>query len=150
VWNALLLAYGLPALLALAAARLLSRRGEGRLAVAFGAGALLQAFLLLTLEIRQAFHGTLLTGGATSNAETYTYSLAWVLFGTALMVAAIATRGAVLRYGSAAVMALAVFKVFLVDTAHLADLYRVFSLLGLGASLMLLAWLYQRFIFSRT
>jgi uncharacterized membrane protein len=40
-----------------------------------------------------------------------------------------------------------VFKVFLSDTANLRDLYRVFSLLGLGASLLLLAYLYQRFVF---
>ena len=36
---------------------------------------------------------------------------------------------------------------FLFDTAHLADLYRVFSFLGLGLSLLLLAYLYQRFVF---
>jgi uncharacterized membrane protein len=46
-------------------------------------------------------------------------------------------------------MALAVGKVFLVDTARLEGLYRVFSLLGLGVTLMLLAYLYQRFVFVR-
>ena len=48
-----------------------------------------------------------------------------------------------------AVMLLAVGKVFLYDTANLADLYRVFSFLGLGVSLLLLAWVYQRFVFRR-
>ena len=65
-----------------------------------------------------------------------------------MLVAGIVTRGSVLRYGSAAVMLLAVAKVFLVDLAHLQDLYRVFSLFGLGVSLMLLAYLYQRFVFG--
>jgi uncharacterized membrane protein len=78
----------------------------------------------------------------------YVYSLAWILFATALLVAGIVTRGAVLRYGSAAVMGVAVAKVFLVDLSHLAGLYRVFSLFGLGVSLMLLAYLYQRFVFG--
>jgi uncharacterized membrane protein len=64
-----------------------------------------------------------------------------------LLVAGILTRGAVLRFGSAVIMLLSVGKVFLVDTAHLEGLLRVFSLLGLGASLMLLAFLYQRFVF---
>jgi uncharacterized membrane protein len=43
-----------------------------------------------------------------------------------------------------------VAKVFLYDTANLSDLYRVFSFLGLGASLLLLAWVYQRFVFRET
>ena len=43
---------------------------------------------------------------------------------------------------------LAVGKVFLSDTAHLQDLYRVFSFLGLGVSLMILAYLYHRFVFA--
>ena len=47
-----------------------------------------------------------------------------------------------------AVMMLAVAKVFLYDTGNLGDLYRVLSYLGLGLSLLLLAWLYQRFVFA--
>ena len=46
-------------------------------------------------------------------------------------------------------MLAAVAKVFLSDTSHLRDLYRVVSFLGLGASLLLLAFLYQRFVFGR-
>ena len=112
-----------------------------------GAASLVLAFLTLTLEVRQYFHRGVLQGEAPSNAEMYTYSLVWILFATALLVAGIFTRGAVLRYGSAVVMLVAVGKVFLVDTAHLEGLLRVFSLLGLGASLMLLAFLDQSFVF---
>jgi len=39
--------------------------------------------------------------------------------------------------------------VFLWDLSELKDLYRVFSLLGLGASLLLLAFLYQKVVFRR-
>ena len=53
-----------------------------------------------------------------------------------------------LRYASLLVMLLAVGKVFLFDTAQLKDLYRVVSFLGLGVSLMLLAYLYNRFVFA--
>jgi uncharacterized membrane protein len=54
-----------------------------------------------------------------------------------------------LRWGSLAVMLAAVLKVFLWDLSELRDLYRVFSLLGLGASLLLLAFLYQKVVFRR-
>jgi uncharacterized membrane protein len=42
---------------------------------------------------------------------------------------------------------LAVGKVFLFDTAQLKDLHRVVSFLGLGVSLILLAYLYNWFVF---
>jgi uncharacterized membrane protein len=149
VLNSLLIVYGIPAVLCLLLAKALQRGGERPAAIAFGSASLLFAFLTLSLEVRQAFHGTFLTGGTTTNAEMYTYSLVWVLFATGLLVAGIATRGAVVRYGSAAVMTLAVTKVFLLDTHHLEDLYRVLSLFGLGVSLMLLAFLYQRYVFRQ-
>ena len=87
-------------------------------------------------------------GGAYASSEKYAYSIAWVLFGTLLLVLGIVTKGPVLRFSSLAVMLLAVEKVFLYDTAQLRDLYRVFSFLGLGLSLLLLAFLYQRFVWS--
>jgi uncharacterized membrane protein len=43
-------------------------------------------------------------------------------------------------------MLIAVGKVFLFDTSELHDLWRVVSYLGLGLSLMFLAWLYRRFV----
>jgi uncharacterized membrane protein len=148
VFNTILFAFGIPALLGVLLARSFARIGENSVARLFGSGSLILAFLTLSLEVRQAFHGSVLSGGGVSNAEMYTYSLVWILFGTALLVTGIVTRGAVLRYGSAVVMLIAVGKVFLFDTAHLEDLYRVFSLFGLGVSLMVLAYLYQRFVFG--
>jgi uncharacterized membrane protein len=53
------------------------------------------------------------------------------------------------RYASLGVMLLAVVKVFLFDTASLGDLYRVLSFLGLGLSLIVLGWLYQKFVFRQ-
>jgi len=145
--NKLLFLYALPALLAVLLAREFQNAGKKVAARLAGSAALAFAFLTITLEVRQAFHGPLLQMGETTNAEMYSYSLAWVLFATALLVAGILTRGPVLRFGSAVIMLLSVGKVFLVDTAHLEGLLRVFSLLGLGVSLMLLAFLYQKFVF---
>jgi uncharacterized membrane protein len=144
--NLLLLGYALPAALAIAAAAEARRGGGRRLPPLAGVVALLLGFGWTTLTVRQLFHGAFLDHGSAGAAEQYAYSAAWVLYGIALLVAGILRRGAILRYGSLAVMLLAVLKVFLYDTANLSDLYRVLSFLGLGASLLLLAFLYQRFV----
>ncbi len=167
VANRLLWAFGAPVAALAAAARDLRRaapaspapgaeaeRAAHLSARAFSVAALAGLFVLVSLEVRQAFHGTYLDAspdaGATTGAERYAYSAAWVLFATLLLVLGIARRGPggrTLRYASLAVMMIAVFKVFLYDTSNLGDLYRVVSFLGLGASLLLLAFLYQRFVF---
>lgn len=153
VLNALLLAYGVPAALlvvAVALERLVSitwKPSWPLLRLVWSAAALLLLFLLVTFEVRQAFRGTYLDGGAASAGERYAYSAAWILLATALLVGGLLRRSRSLRVASLPVMVLAVGKVFLYDTSNLSDLYRVFSFLGLGVSLLLLAWLYQRFVF---
>jgi uncharacterized membrane protein len=145
--NVLAAAYGLPAMLAIAAGAEVRRQGGRRLPRLASAAALLLGFAWISATVRQLFHGTFLDAGPAGAAERYAYSAAWVLYGVALLLAGIARRGPILRYGSLAVMLLAVAKVFLYDTARLSDLYRVLSFLGLGASLLLLGFLYQRFVF---
>jgi uncharacterized membrane protein len=66
-----------------------------------------------------------------------------------LLVAGVFTRLDTLRYGSLAVLLLAVGKVFLIDTASLDNLYRVFSFFGLGVTLVGLGYLYQSLVFRR-
>ena len=155
ILNVLLLAFGAPLILVVLAAAL-ERRVETRwrprwwlVPRLWSVVALVLLFLLVSLEVRQAFHGDYLDGGTTTSAEQYSYSAAWVLLATLLLVAGVAGRRRTLRLASLPVMLLAVGKVFLYDTANLSDLYRVFSFLGLGASLLLLAWVYQRFVFRR-
>ena len=145
--NLLAAAYALPALLALAGAAEVRRRGGRKLPLLAGGAALLLGFVWISLTVRQLFHGTFLDAGPTGAAERYAYSAAWVLYGVGLLLTGIARRGPLLRYASLAVMLLAVGKAFLYDAARLSDLYRVLSFLGLGASLLLLGFLYQRFVF---
>ncbi len=147
--NDLLWVYGLPALLVLPVAAPLRRGGEVPAARFFGVGALILMFLLVTLEVRQGFQGAYLDSGEVSNAEMYAYSAAWILFGLSLLLGGIRTGGAVLRYASLVVMLLAIGKVFVLDTRELEDLYRVVSFLGLGVTLLVLAYLYHRFVFAR-
>ncbi|NLX15082.1 MAG: DUF2339 domain-containing protein [Phycisphaerales bacterium] len=149
IFNHLWYIYGLPALLMFILARLLRPIEKQAALRVLSSVALAIVFLLISLQIRQYFQGTYLDGAITTNAEWYTYSAAWVLFGAVLLVLGIMTGSTTLRYASLLVMLLSVGKVFLSDTAHLRDLYRVFSLLGLGISLIALAYLYQRFVFKR-
>ena len=64
-------------------------------------------------------------------------------------MAAILTRGTILRFASLVVMLATIIKVFLFDTAHLSDIYRVLSFAGLGLSLILLGLLYHYFVFRK-
>lgn len=136
--------------LAIVARRLRVQRVMTQARIAGGA-AIALGFLLLSLLVRQgfSFDGTLLLTNTTSDTERYAYSLAWVVLGIGLLAGGIITRLDTLRYGSLAVMLIAVGKVFALDTAGLEDLLRVFSFLGLGVTLLLLGYTYQRFVFRR-
>jgi uncharacterized membrane protein len=145
-WNLLSL-YGLPAVLLLALGYFVRGWPAPGLARGVAIGGIVMLFALVNLEVRQWFYGEILQGPSPTGAELYAYSAAWILFGLALLAIGILSGSPAARWCSLVVMLLAAGKVFLVDTAGLRDLYRVISLLGLGASLMLLAFVYQRFVF---
>jgi len=147
VFNLLLWIYGVPALLVALGAHELRRRESAVPAALLAGASLVLVFVLVSLEVRQGFHGSILEGGEVSAAERYSYSAAWMLYATLLLALGVRRRAKALRYASLVVMMIAVGKVFLYDTANLGGLYRVFSFLGLGAALLLLAWVYQRFVF---
>ncbi|MEI8194520.1 MAG: DUF2339 domain-containing protein [Phycisphaerae bacterium] len=163
VLNHLLWIYGVPALLLGLLAVTLARQAkalqaevavgsipERAVGQAAGIVALLMLFLLVTLEVRQGYQGSILDLDlTTTNAEMLAYSLAWAILGGLLLVAGILTGGPVLRWASLVLTALAVLKVFLWDLRSLQDLLRVLSFAGLGVALILLAWLYQHFVFRR-
>lgn len=114
-----------------------------------GIVALIQGFALLSYQVRHWFNFAdgRFPGAALSDAELYAYSIVWLVFGAALLLAGIARRSAVLRYASLAVLVLVVGKVFLVDMSGLTGLLRVFSFLGLGVALLALGFLYRRYVF---
>jgi uncharacterized membrane protein len=147
--NLILLGYGLPAILAGILALLTSDTRPAWYSATAAATALGLALVYLTLEIRTLYHGPVLTEGATSDAEQYTYSAVWLLFGVALLAAGILRRSLTLRIASAAVVVLTVLKVFLIDMSDLTGIYRALSFLGLGAVLIGIGWFYQRLLFPR-
>jgi uncharacterized membrane protein len=162
--NLLLLAYGIPAIMAILFLQAAQQRNlDGgnpalkRLATAAGGMALVLLFVELSLEVRRAFHGTLLGSGvidgnyhataATSDAEWYAYSLAWLVFAGVLFALGIRLGSAALRWAALGLLALTALKLFIFDMSNLTGLYRVASFLGLGLSSFGIVYLYQRFIY---
>lgn len=147
LFNGLLLSYGLPILALVVGERYSRRAADKPLTAGLDGLAFLLTFALITLQVRQAFHGGRLSESGLLSAENYSYSLAWVVFGCLLLAAGVFWRAKGARWASLPVMLLAVGKVFLFDAASLGGLYRVLSFLGLGLSLVALGWVYQRFVF---
>lgn len=103
-------------------------------------------FALSSLTVRQYFHEGWLATGGMGHAEFYSYSVAWLLTGLGLLAFGIVRQNGTARMASLAFMMLTTGKVFLLDAAELEGLYRVFSFLGLGLSLIGLSYFYTRFI----
>jgi uncharacterized membrane protein len=148
-FNLILLGYGLPAILT-AALALMTRGTQPnayRIIAAVTAVGLTLAYL--TLQVTRFYHGPVLTVGPTTDAEQYTYSAVWLVFGVILLLVGILLRSQPARLASAAVVMLTVAKVFLVDMAGLTGVYQALSFIGLGVVLVGIGWLYQRLLFPR-
>jgi uncharacterized membrane protein len=147
--NLLLLAYALPAVLALLLSYAVAGRRRASYANSIAAGALILALTYVTFEIRRLYHGPILTRGETTGLEQYTYSIAWLAFGVALLGIGIVFNSQRARLASAAVIALTILKAFLIDMSTLTGVYRALSFMCLGLVLVAIGWLYQRILFRR-
>jgi uncharacterized membrane protein len=146
--NGLLLPYALPLLWLRQGIAALPDIGKPHW-IRYGyAAMLLLAFTFLSLTVRQLYHGEYLNASTTSNAEIYSYSVLWLLFGLGLLFFGTVRRDKLIRTASLLVMLLTVGKVFLYDASELQGLLRVFSFFGLGISLLALSWFYTRFVFT--
>jgi uncharacterized membrane protein len=147
--NLLLLAYALPAALALLLSYAVAGRRRPAYANTIAAAALVLALAYVTVEIRRLYHGPIPSGGNTSDAEQYTYSIAWLAFGVVLLGIGILFNSQRARLASAAVIALTILKAFLIDMSTLTGVYRALSFMCLGLVLVAIGWLYQRILFRR-
>ncbi|MBI3699313.1 MAG: DUF2339 domain-containing protein [Afipia sp.] len=147
--NELVLCYALPSVLAL----LLSYAAAGQRRTGYvntiAGGALVLAIAYISFEIRRLYQGPVLSHGGTSDAEQYTYSVAWLAFGVLLLVAGLVMPSQRARLASAVMITLTVLKVFVIDMSALTGAYRAFSFIGLGLVLMAIGWLYQRVLFRQ-
>ena len=146
VLNGLLLPYGFPILWVwIGMEKLLQLKIEWK---KYGYGfMLLLAFILVSMDVRQFFHGTRLDLLATGNAEIYSYSAAWLIFGIGLLFLGTLRNDVMVRVASLPIVLLTVGKVFLYDASNLAGLWRVFSFFCLGLCLLSISWFYSRFVF---
>lgn len=145
VLNSLLFGIGLPALLSGLISWQLRERGfawESR-AGWWATGALVVFGVML--QVRHAFQGAELWSGSTGQAEHYAYSIAMAALALIALGLGIKRNEKTLRVLALLGMLACSIKVFGYDMRELEGIYRVLSFLGLGASLMLLGYLYNRF-----
>ena len=71
-------------------------------------------------------------------------SVTWGTYATALILAGLYRRYAPFRYFGIGLFGLTILKVFFQDLAHLEQVHRVLSFIGLGLLLLLTSYLYQR------
>jgi uncharacterized membrane protein len=138
-------AYAAPAGLALLARRRLPNEDWRTTLLVYG---VVSGFAWITLLIRIGFHPAAigLSASPLSDAELWTWSGAWLLYASALTICGAWRNHRILRLIALGMLALVCAKVFLVDMAQLAGLWRVLSLLGLGLALIGLGTLHRRWL----
>jgi uncharacterized membrane protein len=113
--------------------------------------AVIVLFLLVNIEIAD-YYATgpeiVFRFGATVSQDL-TYTIAWLIFGMALLAAGIALGVKAARVTAVALIAITTFKCFLYDLRELEGLYRVASFVGLAMSLALVALALQKYVLSR-
>ena len=147
-FNTILLAYGLPAVLAIILALIARTTRPLPYRIVAAATAVILALFYLTLQVRRFFHGEILSG-PTIDAEQYCYSSAWLVFGIALLAVGFVLRSQPARMLALGVITLTIAKVFIIDTATISGIYRALSAIGLGVVLLGIGWVYQRVLYPR-
>jgi uncharacterized membrane protein len=147
VFNLLFLAYLLPAIAAGALALYARDKRPYWYSAMLAAVAALLLFAYATLSVRRLFKGEFIAlWSGMEQLETYSYSALWLVMGVALLAAGVRLRSQVLRIASAALIAIAVLKVFLFDMSELEGVLRALSFIGLGAVLIGIGLFYQRLL----
>lgn len=77
-------------------------------------------------------------------AERFSYSAWFLVAGSVLLAAGFRRQSALLRWQGLALLAVTIFKVFLLDTSSLSRGYRSISFLVLGGLLLGVSFAYQR------
>ena len=150
VFSSLLPAYLVPGIAAVVLVRLARGVRPDWYVTGGAALALALVFGYVTLEVRHAFQGEILSIGQGASApEVWSYSVAWLALGVAFLIYGL-WRGAIEpRLASAALVVLAVLKVFLYDLTGIGGFWRAFSVICLGFVLIGIGLIYQKLVFAR-
>jgi len=150
ILNGLLLPFGFPMIWLILMKDDVIKLGNERTIQFINASIFSLLFCFVSFNVRQFFHHPYLDQPFTSNAEIYSYSVAWLLTGIGLLIFGTLTKDKTIRIASLVFMMFTIGKVFLYDASELTGLFRVFSFLGLGLSLIALSWFYSRFVFNQS
>jgi uncharacterized membrane protein len=104
-------------------------------------------FLWVVLETHRAFTGPDLARPVTGELELWTHSAVGLVFAAALLAVGLLRTSILDRRLSLVVLLLGVAKIFLLDLAGLTGVLRAASFLAMGAVLIAVALVYQRFVF---
>jgi uncharacterized membrane protein len=102
------------------------------------------AILALSLEFWDYFGRSAVLGVDGHLAQHLALSLLWTLYASALILAGVKRRSALLRWQALVLFGFAVAKVFLYDISYLDRFYRIVSFLILGVLLLVVSFLYQK------
>ena len=107
-------------------------------------------FTWVSLSVRRYWQGEgIASWKGFLQGETYTYSVVWLLLGVALLALGSRLEARSVRLASAALVLIAVVKVFLIDMGNLEGILRALSFIGLGAVLIGIGLFYQKVLSGR-
>lgn len=150
IFNALILAYLLPSLLAGGLAYVERDARPAYYAVTSAILSLLLQWAYVAFEIRRIFHGPSLDLAlGFTQGEQWSYSVALLVIGIALLGFGLVRDNRFARLASAVYLVLAVLKVFIIDLANLEGVMRALSFIGLGLVLIGIGLVYQRLLAQR-
>jgi uncharacterized membrane protein len=157
IFNWYLYAYGICAVAMFVAAYSLSATedrlvtGLPRLSQVLPAAGVILLFLLLNIEIADyyATGPTIAFRFGAAVSQDLTYTIAWLIFGMALLAVGIAMRNRAARLTAVILITITTLKCFLYDLSSLGGLYRVASFVGLALSLALVSLALQKFVLSK-
>ena len=148
VFNLLLPAFALPAVLLAVQSYATRKRDWPLIATGLGWLAMLTGWIWVSLEARRAFVGADLSSSSFASGELWGLSIAWIGYALALLAWGTWRERPSARYASLALLLISVVKVFLYDLGALEGLARALSFMGLGGALIGVALFYQRFVFK--
>ena len=139
LFNVLLIGYGLPAVLALVVYKRVAnlRKIAGVMSVA-------GLYLFATLEIRHLWNAGIRLNMPVKEGELYTYSLVWLLMSVAIMIYGAYRNNSDAKKAGIIALLIVIAKAFFWDMRDLDGLWRVVSFLGLGLSLLGIAYLFNK------
>ncbi|MDD5458277.1 MAG: DUF2339 domain-containing protein [Phycisphaerae bacterium] len=119
---------------------------SGVLTYVLGLAGIVALLVLLSEEIYLYWWSKNRFGGGAANwrflANMY-ISVAWAVYGAALMAVGVLKKAAILRYMSLGLFGLLLLKVFILDMSTVKSVYRIAAFMATGVTLVAVSYLYQ-------